>query len=343
MNLISGDTAPDLYTEAWWIMRIGSVEEPSRNGSVMTLQEPTRLRLADPTKRVIFDPERDCNPFFHVMETVWMFAGESKVDWLEQFNKGYRKYAEDNGEVWGAYGARWRAHYNSYSGDNPNDQISSVIRVLRKDPFDRRAVIGMWDPSCDLDAPCRDVPCNTHIYFRVVNGALNMTVCNRSNDMIWGALGANIVHMTYLHELIARGAGIPIGEYVVLSNNMHVYKDREDVKRLWDTSVPVDPYLLGLKTYPLLQGEETVDQLLRDCEKLVSVNYTPPTDYFDAETLWMRRVAHPMFRAYLEKTRRQEWIDRIAADDWRVACQEWADRRELAASSNPSPTASQDS
>ncbi len=336
MNLIAGDTAPDLFVEAWWAMRIGSVEEDSRNGKVMTLQEPTSLLLRDPTKRVLFDPIRDANPFFHVMETVWMFAGENRVEWLEQFNKGYRQYAEDTGQVWGAYGQRWISHFGSYSGDNPGNQINSVIRILRRDPTDRRAVIGMWDPDCDLEAPVRDVPCNTHIYFRVVNGKLNMTVCNRSNDMVWGALGANIVHMTYLHELVARGVGITLGEYRVLSNNLHIYKDRDDVKRLWDTSVPVDHYLTGAKPYPLLQSGESVEELLKDCDAMV---HEPDHSY---DTAWMRNVAYPMMMAYLNLPARNEWIDKIKAQDWQIACQEWVARRNGEVFSNPESIQPQD-
>lgn len=337
MIQISGGTAPELFSEAWWSLRINGKEEESRNGPVVTMQEPTELILYDPTKRVLFDPRRDANPFFHVMETVWMFAGEQKVDWLEQFNRGYRQYAEDNGYVWGAYGARWLAHYSGYNGENPLNQINAVIRILKSDPTSRRAVIAMWDPDCDLEATKRDLPCNTHIYFRVVNGRLDMTVCNRSNDMVWGALGANIVHMTYLHELVARGSGYAIGTYRVLSNNLHVYKDREDVRKLWNTSVPVDEYRNGVKPYPLLQDGETVDDLLDDCVSMLD----PSKKTFG--THWVAEVAWPMHQAYLDKSRRQEWIDKIAADDWRVACREWADRRDGGAAWSPSPTASQDS
>ena len=32
---------------------------------------------------------------------------------------------------------------------------------------------------------------------------LCMTVCNRSNDMLWGAYGANVVHMSMLQEFVA--------------------------------------------------------------------------------------------------------------------------------------------
>lgn len=346
MVTIAGETIPELYSEAWWAMRINGVEENSRNGLVMTIQEPAELVLWEPTKRVLFDPRRDANPFFHVMEAVWMFSGSSDVGFVEQFNKKYRQYAEPNGTVWGAYGARWMSHFGpGWSGENPMNQITEVIQILKQDTMSRQAVIAMWDPSSDLGSIVRDKPCNTHIYLRIVKGALHMTVCNRSNDMVWGALGANVVHMTLLQELIARGVGVPVGTYRVLSNNLHVYKDREDVKKLWDTNYPVDPYLQGLKTHPLLQEGETVEQLLRDCGVLTSIppGMKAPTDYLAVETVWVKSVAHPMYRAYLEKERRDYWISRIEAEDWRLACEQWADRHPLTASSNPSPTAPQDS
>jgi thymidylate synthase len=337
MNYTAGDTVPDLYHEAWWLMRINSVEEDSRNGKVMTLECPTNLCLREPEKRVLFDPLRDANPFFHVMEAVWMFSGGSDVEWVSQFNQGYRQYAEDNGEVWGAYGARWMNHFGpGWLGDNPMNQILEVIDILKADPTSRQAVIGMWDPAADLSAKVRDMPCNTHIYLRIVRGRLNMTVCNRSNDMVWGALGANVVHMTLLQELIARGVGIPVGEYNVLSNNLHVYKDREDVKKLWNTCTPVDPYLAGLKTYPILQREESVEDLLWDCENLV--NGTLPAT---SRTAWVNDVVLPMHDTYLEKkVHREIHLEKIKAEDWRLACEQWVARRKSAVSPNPSPTPS---
>ena len=48
-----------------------------------------------------------------------------------------------------------------------------------------------------------EIPCNTAIYFKVREGKLNMTVSNRSNDVIWGTFGANVVHMSILQEYVA--------------------------------------------------------------------------------------------------------------------------------------------
>lgn len=340
MNLITGDTVPDLYIEAWWNMRVSHVKEDSRNGPVATFQEPTVLTLYNPEKRVLFDWDRDANPFFHVMETVWMFAGSNDSGFPSKFNSTYAKYAEADGLVHGAYGKRWRDHFQpkELGPRFKMDQIQLAIAMLKRNAEDRRVVLSMWDTAEDLGASKNDLPCNTHIYFRVVQGRLNMTVCNRSNDMVWGALGANVVHMTYLQELVARGAGYKIGTYRVFTNNLHVYTDRPDIKKIWETSVPYDPYLNKVTPYPLLQPGETAEELFHDCEDMVKKDFS--TTF---RTAWMNDVALPMHQAYLDKANREQWIENIAAQDWSLACQEWVARRKEEVSLNPSQTQSQGS
>ena len=52
-----------------------------------------------------------------------------------------------------------------------------------------------------------------------------MTVCNRSNDMLWGAYGANAVHMSMLQEYLASRLEIAVGEYTQISDSFHVYQN----------------------------------------------------------------------------------------------------------------------
>jgi hypothetical protein len=313
---ISAENAPEAFTETILALRMSGVGGTSRNGPVISIPTPTMLEVRNPLERVVFDPVRDCNHFFHVMETVWMFAGENKVDWLEQFNKGYRKYAEDDGWIHGAYGHRWRRRFSK-------DQILTVIDMLKKDHNDRRAVLAMWDAKSDLGEARRDVPCNTHIYLRIVAGRLDMLVCNRSNDAIWGMAGANIVHMTYLQELIAFGLGIPVGIYRVITNNLHIYTQMPKFEQLWCPNPIADPYARKVDPWPLLQEHETVEDLLSDCYLLATDR---DTGYL--RTQWALAVALPMMQAYLKPERRNEYIESIAASDWRLACQQWHDRRQ---------------
>ncbi len=73
--------------------------------------------------------------------------------------------------------------------------------------------------------------CNTHIYFDVQGDKLNMTVCNRSNDLIYGAPSANAAHFSYLLQYIAIKCDLKIGSYYQITNNGHIYVDEEKQKR----------------------------------------------------------------------------------------------------------------
>lgn len=314
---VSGVSAPSLFRESLYKMRVYGDREESRNGPVYSIAQPVVLNLWNPTKRVITDPTRNANPFFHVMEFVWMMAGSYDARWISQFNKNMMSFSDDGRIIAGAYGYRWRNHFAP-------DQIESVIRMLKKDPTTRRAVLAMWDPECDLEFPVKDVPCNTHIYLRIVDECLNMTVCNRSNDLIWGALGANIVHMTFLQELIANAVGVPVGEYMVFTNNLHIYE-----------SVPNWEYYMG-KLYeerdiyngeakihiPVLAEGETYADFVRDCENFVQGNAS------GFETHWIRNVAESVYKSW--GSRSDSDLKEIQDDAWRIACTEWVDRKRAA-------------
>ena len=150
-----------------------------------------------------------------------MLSGSNNVDFPASFAKQIREYSDDGTTLNGAYGFRWR-YYWDY------DQLEQIIYMLKNDSTTRRAVLSMWDPQHDLEYDSVDTPCNTHIYFRTVGGRLDMTVCNRSNDLVWGMLGANIVHMSILQEYIANATGLPVGTYHQFTNNLHVYEGWED-------------------------------------------------------------------------------------------------------------------
>lgn len=330
MNTIYAMNVPQAYAEAIIKLRTWGVEEESRNGPVITIQDPVLLKISNPRERVLFDRTRNCNPFFHVMEFVWMMSGSNDVRWIEQFNKGFREYADSGTDILhGAYGHRWIKHFGI-------NQIQAVGDLLRKDPTTRRACIGMWDPRYDLSNHA-DLPCNTGIMFRAIGQgseskyALDMTVINRSNDLIWGMLGANAVHMTYLHELVARIAEMDVGLYKVFTNNLHIYKEMPNFEAIWGTIVPDDQYKTGkVEPYPLLQGPETYADLAMDCVELVDIDEENESA-FEPRTFWAGNVALPMYQAYKARLRGifgMEYVKDIRATDWKLACENYISIRE---------------
>jgi thymidylate synthase len=307
--------APRAFEEAMWKFKAyNPTPSTTRNGMAVTLPEPVLLEIARPDERVVACPERDANPFFHVMEWVWMLAGKKDVEWISKFNRNYVNYAND-GIVHGAYGFRWRELWG--------DQIRRVIEQLLIDPNTRQAVISMWDPASDYLPHWRDRPCNTTIYFRHHDGMLDMTVCNRSNDLFWGMFGANIVHMTYLHELVASLSKLQLGTYRVFSNNLHYYTGIEGYPQFPEVPLKYDVYT-ECQPYPLVSPGETYPEFCMDAAMMISGYGIDPMLY---STRWFQNVAVHIMNAYLDKNNRWTHIMRIKAVDWRRACLEWANRR----------------
>ena len=304
-----------LYTDLLYKLRFAPIVN-TRNGRAKALQEPIIFGSMNPTQRVLFNPLRKANPYLHVMETVWMFAGSKKVEWLAQFSKQMLNYADD-GEINGAYGHRWRLHFNK-------DQIMWVIKELQRDGDSRQAVIAMYDPTVDQQAHWKDRPCNTHIYFRRVNNKLDMTVCNRSNDVVWGACGANAVHMTYLQELVARSLKWGVGNYYVMSNNLHIYEPHWP---LLESPAPFDFYAESpinqtVYPYPLFGPNESDPwEFLNECEQFVA---NDSEGYYKSG--WLNDVALPMYEHYvcrLNGDKDTYDMQETKATDWRLAEQLW--------------------
>lgn len=317
MVVVNARNIPHAYKEMLWAMKVHGKHEESRNGPVLTIQQPLCLTIERPWERVLLDRVRQANPYFHVMEFVWMMAGSNDVNWLAKYNKRMTTYSEE-GILNGAYGHRWRHHFGV-------DQLVWAIKKLRADPTSRRVVLAMYDPETDT-GDSLDIPCNTHIYFRIINGALQTTVCNRSNDVIWGMLGANAVHMTFLHEFVARAVGVMMGDYIVVTNNAHIYKDIPNYGQV-DCPPDITDYHYSGDRFikPLLRDSDSYMEFLHDAVRFVNgqQTYTP----------WFTGVAVPMKLAYdarLGKDPGHEGfcIDRILSTDWRDACVAWREWRE---------------
>lgn len=289
-----------------------------------------------PQERVLFCPTRDPNPFFHFFEPLWMLAGRNDVAFLERFVKRMVEYSDDGTVFHGAYGHRWR-HWFGF------DQIEEVIKQLKADPDTRRAVITMWAPNGDCISAdggaggqsAKDLPCNTQIYLKVRNGALRMTVCNRSNDILWGLYGANATQFSVLQEYIAGKVGVTVGPLATLSDSWHVYttgpggelytKLVQEYER--KGFVSVDRYHRdhgAVKFTPMGCGDRNWDGDLRafflaiDCEREDpgALRYRTP---------WWRYVAAPMWRAFT--TRDFNEAEAIVAEDWRLEAVRWLEKR----------------
>lgn len=312
--------------EALWALKsMGEVETP-RNGEVLVFPEPVMTTYRRPDERVLFWPARDANPVFHVMESLWMIAGRDDVEFVKYFNSRMINFSDDGRTLNGAYGHRWRNRFGT-------DQLARLIRHLRAEPNSRRAVLTMWGPQQDLaNLESKDVCCNTHAYFEIRGGKLNMTVLCRSNDLVWGAYGANVVHFSFLQEFVASALDVPLGVYRQFSHNLHLYTELYDFKKYIDCPPPIfDPYEANEVRSRSIMDNNDWGGFLRDCERFCCSPLDLPKGYRHS---FFQDVAYPM--AMVTKSRKEKigdgryWAARIGAEDWQRATMEWIDRRENA-------------
>ena len=341
MQVIIARNVNDAVAKGARLMKHGAVRQASRAGPTLEYPEPVCTVYEHPMERVLFDAVRDCNPFFHLMESLWMLAGRNDVAWLSRFNKRMESYSDD-GEVFNAaYGYRWRQQFNCASGTS--DQLTSIAEMLRRDPDSRRAVLQIWDAAADLGANSKDLACNTQAMFKVRDGHLNMTVSNRSNDIIWGCYGANAVHFSFLLEYMAARIGVEPGVYRQMSDSYHAYMETwpkfEQIAERFDrTGDPYDARRSDkVEVYPLVAVPDVFDAELRDWlisdpEKITVEQWQRESNHGHWQNPFFGSVATPMHNAWfaykakdVECARR--WLDCCAASDWRRAGHEWLDRR----------------
>jgi hypothetical protein len=264
---------------------------------------------------VLFHPGRGENPFFHFHESLWMLGGRRDVASVAQYAASMKNYSDDGKTFHGAYGYRWRNQFGF-------DQLFYIAKQLRKNREDRRCVLQMWDAPHDLAREGKDFPCNTQIYFSIsMDGSLDMTVCNRSNDIIWGAYGANAVHMSYLQEFMAAWIGVPVGMYWQMSNNYHAYQEIfEKTQSALVTEPGEDLYESG-EVRPFCMVNSDIESWQQDLQMYLDGADVQFNDVF------FRRVAFPMQKAHahlknldLGEDRfigAREIIQQCAASDWR--------------------------
>lgn len=321
MESITARNVNDAYPIGLMFLRENGVPRDSRNGPVIEMPDPVSIKYLEPTERVLFDKDRDINPFLHFFEPLWILAGQNDVKFLSDIVPRFSDYSDNGVTFHGAYGHRMMF---------PDDQIAEAVRILKENPDDRRVVLQIRT-AADMWYKGKDTPCNTAIAVKIRDGKLNVHVFNRSNDYIWGMTGANMPQFSTLQEYLAGKIGCGVGYYHQTTDSMHVYTELNDkwIKCKWTPVLVCDPYNEGLvRPYPMFNG----------CEK--------DPEAFDADlfcffedgqrdgfkTLFFRDVVQPMWdtlQLYKAKNKPAalEEANNIQATDWHLVTKSWLEAR----------------
>ena len=208
-----------------------------------------------------------------IHETLWMFVqGSTNINYLKEHGVNiWNQWADHTGELGPIYGAQAR-RYQSWKYetmiDEENgtgyavpvfqeiDQIQNVINSLKHDPYSRRHVMTLWNPST---VPSSSLSFSDNIAegnsaLPVCHGAviqfyvekdqdLSVQVYIRSNDLLLGN-PYNLINYTLLLYMIAQVTGYKPKNLVVSIGDAHIYKNHihqvmEQLSRPIDRESPI--------------------------------------------------------------------------------------------------------
>ncbi|YP_009966933.1 thymidylate synthase [Salmonella phage Se-J] len=227
----------DMLKQAVLAIREYGIESDPGNAEINTdgtrFLDGVTITVSNIRDRWLSVEGRNSSAIAAIGETFWVLAGRNDLKFLSRVLPRAANFSDD-GLTWrAAYGPRLYAH----------GQLQSVINRLRKNINTRQAYLTIYDPSLDSDvglakhngsneAKTKDMVCNLALLFAVVEGRLNLTVINRSQDVLWGMSSINFIEFSILQEVIAQVLDVDVGQYKLFSNNLHYYNNEVSQKQL---------------------------------------------------------------------------------------------------------------
>ena len=315
-------------------LQSNGIKHPSRNGDTLEAPEPVATVFEEPWNYVLQEPLRKENPFLHFFEALWVLSGRNDLDLPTFFAPRFAEYSDNGVTLNAAYGFRMRRTWE--------DQLEGVVQAIREDKYTRQAVIQLWDPY-DLTHPTKDKACNMSVVFKVrknllLNDRLDMIVYNRSNDIIWGLYGSNVVTFSMMHDYVAGQLGANLGAYTHVSNSYHAYLDGPGGRifsRLSDrmqppqrpTFIPGNMVLWGGTT----GKAHAYEKRLKFNQNLDRFRNLPIDQPMLFTHRWWNEVVSPLHHAWLmiiqKKYNEADQMILLCQDvRWREACLRWLNR-----------------
>lgn len=212
--------------------------EESRAGDAKELLDIKTI-ITNPIARCVGGYGRDINIFFLLAEAMWIAVGRKDLEFLETFNARMKDFSDDGKTFHAPYGFRLRhwgirtedKYENGVTAAQGYDQVADAVRLLSENMNTRQVVMSIWNPSFDLGAKSKDIPCNDLIKLKVRKGKLITTIANRSNDLHWG-LPTNIFQFSFITEIMCRCLGIELGTQTHNSQSLHIYDWNGTAKKM---------------------------------------------------------------------------------------------------------------
>lgn len=209
-----------------------------------------------------------------IHELLWFLQGNTNIKYLNDNNVHiWDKWADKNGNLGPIYGYQWRS-WPTANGRHI-DQISEIIKTLKKNPDSRRIIVSAWNVGeiNNMALP----PCHALFQFYVADNKLSCQLYQRSADIFLG-VPFNIASYSLLTIMIAQVCNLELGDFIHTFGDVHIYNNLIDQVKLQLTREPkplpiikLSPdvkdifafkfenfQLEGYDPYPAIKGEVSV-------------------------------------------------------------------------------------
>ena len=159
-----------------------------------------------------------------VHELIWFLKGDTNVGYLRDNGVTiWDEWADGAGELGPVYGKQWRSW--AAPDGRTIDQFADVLAELKRNPSSRRLIVSAWNPADIPDMAL--APCHCLFQFHVADGRLSCQLYQRSADVFLG-VPFNIASYALLTHLVARDAGLQVGDFVHSFGDVHLYLNHVD-------------------------------------------------------------------------------------------------------------------
>lgn len=191
-----------------------------------------------------------------IAELLWFIEGSPDERRLAEIQydkprgelKDKRTIWSDNYEAWSGrsvsevrygslgcvYGTQWRDFdISEFDELDTFDQLDWLIKELKTNPNSRKMIMLSYNPAQINNAAL--TACHTQVQFQVQNGKLNCMWTQASVDLFLG-LPFNILSYAILTHMLAKEAGLKVGELIGSLGDVHIYENainnlKEQIKR----------------------------------------------------------------------------------------------------------------
>lgn len=153
-----------------------------------------------------------------VDELLWFIRGGHNIHDTDAPKKIWDAWAKEDGDLGRIYGVQWR----SWGGGL--DQLRTAIDRISTLPNSRRNIVSAWNPPEIESGECSFPPCHVLFQFRRFGNYLDMSLYQRSGDLMLG-VPFNISSYSLLLSMVAHECRLTPRHFVHFLADYHIYKN----------------------------------------------------------------------------------------------------------------------